>query len=82
MTLSPFSPFSETSNLTHTVELSDDLASWVTGSVYSATGSVPNTPLTTEVSRAGTNTETIIIRETAPIGAAPQRFMRVRVSGP
>ena len=70
------------SNVTHTVELSDDLASWAPGSIYSATGNIPNTPLTTEVSRTGTNTETIVIRENAPLGSAARRFLRVRVSGP
>lgn len=70
------------SNVTHTVELSDDLGSWNAGSTYSATGAVPNTVLTTEVSRTGTNTETIVVRENAPLGSSPQRFMRVRVTSP
>jgi len=68
--------------VTHTVELSDDLAGWSAGSTYSVTGAVPNSPLTTEVSRTGTNTETIVVRENSPLGSAPQRFMRVRVSAP
>jgi hypothetical protein len=70
------------SNVTHTVEVSDDLAGWSAGSSYSSTGAVPNTPVTTEVSRTGTNTEIIVVRENAPLGSAPQRFMRVRVSAP
>ena len=70
------------SNVTHAVQLSDDLKTWLAGSSYSATGNVPNTTLTTEVSRAGTNTETIVVRENAPLGSTPQRFMRVRVSSP
>ncbi len=70
------------SNLTHTVELSDDLTAWVPGSSYSATNITSNTALTTEVSRTGTNPETIVVRENAPLGSVPLRFMRVRVSGP
>jgi hypothetical protein len=70
------------SNVTHTVELSDDLANWQPGSSYSATNVNPNTPVTTEVSRIGTNTETIIVRENTPIPSAPQRFMRVKVTSP
>jgi hypothetical protein len=69
-------------DVTHTVELSDDLASWVAGSSYNLTNVNPNTPLTTEVSRTGTNTETIVVRENAPLGSAPKRFMRVKVSAP
>ena len=69
-------------NVTHTVELSDDLLTWLQGSTYTTASNNPNTPLTTEVSRTGTNTETIVVRENAPINAAPQRFIRVRVSSP
>ena len=70
------------SNVTHTVELSDDLSTWVPGSSYSSLGDMPNTPLSTEVSHNGTNTETIVVRENTPLGAAQKRFMRVRVSSP
>jgi hypothetical protein len=73
---------SPVSNVTHTVELSDDLVHWLAGSSYNLTNVAANTPLTTEVSRTGTNTETIMVRENLPIGAAPQRFMRVRVTAP
>ena len=69
-------------NVTQTVEISDDLSSWVGGSSYSAANSIPNTPLTSEVSRSGTNTESIIVRENLPLTSAPQSFMRVRVSSP
>src|ERR1051326_5314328 len=51
------------SNVTHTVEVSDDLSSWTGGSSYSATNSISNTALTSEVSRSGTITETIVVRE-------------------
>jgi hypothetical protein len=70
------------SNVTHTVQLSDDLSNWLDGSSYSSTGSVPNTLLTSELTHTGANTETITVKENASISAAPQRFMRVRISGP
>jgi hypothetical protein len=70
------------SNVTHTVELSDDLNSWQPGSWYSETNANPYTTLTSELSRTGTNTETIVIRENVPAGTASQRLFRVRVSSP
>jgi len=70
------------SNVTHTVELSDDLTTWLSGSSYSGTNVNANTPLTTEVSRIGTNTESITVRENVPIDSAPKRFLRVKVSSP
>jgi hypothetical protein len=70
------------SNVTHAVQVSPDLVNWTNGSLYSATGSVPNTALTSEIVRSGTNNETIVIRGNAPIGSAAQQFMRVRVSSP
>jgi len=70
------------SNVTHTIQLSDDLATWLDGSSYSSTGNIPNTVLTTEISRSGTNTESITVEENAALGSAPQRYMRVRVSAP
>ena len=42
----------------------------------------PNTPITTEVSRGGTNTETIVVRDNNPMGGKTNRFMRVRVLAP
>ena len=69
-------------NLTHVVEVSSDLATWLAGSTYSFLGSNPNTPLTTEVSRSGTNTETIVVRDNNPMGSTTNRFMRVRVTAP
>jgi hypothetical protein len=70
------------SNVTHTVQVSPDLINWANGSIYSSTGSVPNTVLTSEVSRGGTNNETIVVRENSPISSAPQKFLRVQISSP
>ena len=70
------------SNVTHTVQVSPDLINWTNGSVYSATGNAPDTASTTEVSRSGTNNETIVIRGNSPISSAPQQFMRLRVTSP
>jgi hypothetical protein len=70
------------SNVTHTVQVSSNLFNWQDGSSYSDFISVSNTPVTAEVSRSGTNTETIVVRENAPLGSAPQKFMRVQVIAP
>jgi Hydrazine synthase alpha subunit middle domain/WD40-like Beta Propeller Repeat len=69
-------------NVTHTVEISADLSNWLAGSTYNLASNAPNSLLTTEVSRTGTSTETIVVRENAPLGSVPRRFMRVRVSSP
>jgi hypothetical protein len=69
-------------NLTYTVEVSDNLTQWLTGSSYSAIGSTPNTVLTSEVSHNGTNTQRIVVRENNPVTTGTNRFMRVRVSTP
>ena len=70
-------------NVTHTVEVSTDLVSWVPGSSYQGTNTIPNTALTTEVSHALTNNaETVIVRDKFPIGTVTNRFVRVRVTAP
>ncbi|HUL51241.1 MAG TPA: hypothetical protein VLU94_01520, partial [Candidatus Nitrosotalea sp.] len=69
-------------NLTHTVEISGDLINWQAGSTYSASGSTPNTSLTTEVLHVGTTNETITVRDNQPIPAAPKKFMRLKVTSP
>ena len=69
-------------NVTHTVEISTDLINWLAGSSYSAAGDNPTTALTTEIARTGTTNEAIVVRDNQPITAAPQKFMRVKVSSP
>ncbi|MEO5804868.1 MAG: hypothetical protein ABIR24_15195, partial [Verrucomicrobiota bacterium] len=69
-------------NLTHTVEVSDDLSNWLAGSTYFATNIASATTNTTEVSRIGTNIETIVVRDNVSVDSAPQRFMRVRINAP
>jgi hypothetical protein len=69
-------------NLTHTVEVSEDLKTWFAGSRYSVNSVLSNSTFTTQVSRTGTNIESIVVRDNTPLEAAPRRFMRVRVSQP
>ncbi len=69
-------------NLTSTVDTSGDLATWNSGSIYSFGGDTPSGANTTQVSRSGTNLETIVVRDNAPLNAAGGHFMRVRVTVP
>ena len=69
-------------NVTKTVEISTDLINWLAGSSYSAAGDNPTTALTTEIARTGTTNQAIVVRDNQPITAAPQKFMRVKVSSP
>jgi len=67
-------------DLTYTVQAADDLTNWLDGSSYSGTGSVPANAITTEVSRTGTNPETIVVRDNTAVNAAPKRFLRLRIN--
>lgn len=69
-------------NVIQTVELSGNLIDWLAGSSYSASGSTPNTPLTTEILRVGTTNQTITVRDNQPINGGAQKFMRLRVMSP
>src|SRR5207247_10028585 len=69
-------------NVTHTVEISTDLINWLAGSSYSAAGDNPNTALTTEIARVGSTNQAIVVRDNQPLTAAPQKFMRVKVTSP
>ena len=77
-----FNHIAAATNLTQNVEISTDLINWLTGSSYSAAGDNPKTALTTEVERTGTTNQTIVVRDNQPLGAGPQKFMRVRVTNP
>ena len=69
-------------NLTHAVEVSGDLENWTPGLSYGAALAPAGATLLTEVSRVGTNIETIVVRDKTPIGVAPARFLRLRVTAP
>lgn len=77
-----FNRLTAATNLTHTVEVSSDLKNWISGSVYAGTNITPNTAVTTEVSRGGAITETIVVRDNAPLGFQSRHYMRVRVTSP
>jgi hypothetical protein len=70
------------SNLTHVVEVSTNLVDWAAGSTYTPTNNTPISSETTEITRTGTNFQSITIRDNAPLDTAPRRFLRVRVEGP
>ncbi len=67
-------------NLTHTVDTSTDLVNWNSGSSYAFTGSVTNSAVTAQVSRTGTNVETITVRDALPMATTAKNFLRVRVT--
>ncbi|MDB6028101.1 MAG: hypothetical protein JWM68_4324, partial [Verrucomicrobiales bacterium] len=69
-------------DITFVVDVSSNLTSWLSGSSYSGSNSVPVTANTTEVGRATNLLEFITVRDNIPMNVAPQRFMRVRVSWP
>ena len=67
----------------YTVEVSGDLATWNSGSRYSASGNTPTNAYTTEISRVSAGgLETIVVRDNTPMSAAVQRFMHLRVVVP
>jgi len=69
-------------DITCRVEASPDLQTWLPGCAYSGTNRVTATAETTEFSRTGAGLETIIVRDNTPVGSAPQRFLRLRVTEP
>ena len=69
-------------DITCRVEASPDLQTWLPGCAYSGTNWVTATAVTTEFSRTGAGLETVIVRDNNPIGSAPQRFLRLRVTEP
>lgn len=66
-------------DLSIAVEVSSNQNEWATGSSYSASGSMPNTALTSEVSRSGSGVEAITVRENEP-APGRQSFFRLRMS--
>ena len=69
-------------DITYRVEASTDLQTWLNGCTYSGTNRVTATAHTTEFARTGAGLEAIIVRDNTPVGAMPQRFLRLRVTQP
>ena len=65
-----------------TVQVSGDLAAWLSGSAYGRGGDVPANTQTTELSRTGTNPETITVRDNTDLPPAGGRFMRLVIELP
>ena len=65
-------------DVTCTVQVSPDLANWFDGSSYAGAANISANAFTTEISRAGTPVETIVVRANA---AAP-RYLRLKVTRP
>jgi hypothetical protein len=69
-------------DITYRVEASTDFQTWLNGCTYSGTNRVTATAHTTEFARTGAGLEAIIVRDNTPVGAMPQRFLRLRVTQP
>jgi len=65
-------------NLTYNVEISADLNTWITGNQYKGATILDGTN-TIEVSRSGSPTETITVRDLEPLEENKTRFIRVRI---
>jgi hypothetical protein len=72
------------SDLTYTVQISNDLAGWQDGSRYGPSGNQPTTSYTIELSRTTVGgQETISIRDALPMGTGGSpRFMRLKMELP
>lgn len=69
-------------NVTHSVEVSSDLVNWTAGRSYSGTNMNILAPITSELMRTGSPTETIQVLDNQPLAPGAARFMRVKVSAP
>lgn len=68
-------------DLIYTVRASGDLDTWLDGSTYSSTSSMPTNSVTTEISHStGDPVETIVVRDNIPVAAAPARYLRLGVT--
>jgi len=70
------------SDITYRIEASGDLQTWLPGCTYSGTNRLTVTTHTTEFSRAGAGLETITVRDSTPLSAEAQKFLRLRVTQP
>lgn len=70
------------SDIAYRVDASTDLATWRPGCVYAGTNRLTVTAQTAEFAATGTGLESITVRDNSPLTAAPQRFLRVRVTQP
>ena len=69
-------------DITYTVEVSDDLTNWLQGCSYSGTNSTSSNANTTEFSRITNLLEVITVRDNTPVTDLPKRFIRTKVSYP
>ena len=69
-----FSRATMATDVSITVEISPDLLSWTPGSSYAASGSTPNTAVTSEVSHLGSGIEAIAVRDNQPTLGARKAF--------
>jgi Domain of unknown function (DUF4394)/Calx-beta domain len=64
------------------VEVSDDLATWIPGSMYGVDGTVLNTTVTTDVTAPASPAGWTQVQTNAALGTKPTQFMRLTVQRP
>lgn len=68
--------------VTYTVEVSSDLATWTAGSTYGPGGNTLNTAATNDVTPGGSPAGFAVVRDNTAMTGGSQRFMRLRVTLP
>jgi len=70
-----FTQVNSATDITYTVQVSNDLQSWNSGPSYTSTTSVVSTP--------GATTQTVTVQSITPMtGSAPMQYLRLQVTGP
>lgn len=77
-----FTRITNASDAALTVQVSNDLVTWLDGSTYGPAGDTPSNANTTEVSRATSGVvETITVRDNVPQSLTAHRFIRLKIVG-
>ncbi len=69
-------------DISYRVESTTNLLDWQTAAVYSGTNRFLNTNELTEVSREGAGWQQVVVRDLFPVGAVPERFLRLQITQP
>lgn len=70
------------SDIDYTVEVTNDLTAWSTGSSYAPTGNILNSPSTTDITPAGQAPGFTLVRDNTSVTGSAHRFMHLKVKTP